>query len=232
MSTAPLLSVKNLSVQFRTRYGRVDAVKRISFDLHKGQALGIVGESGSGKSVTSYAILQILDRAGTISEGEIIFGGLRLDQANEQLMNELRGREVSMIFQNPRAALNPIRKVGEQIADVLLEHAQATRSTAKRKAIEMLRKVKIREPENRYHAYPFELSGGMCQRVVIAMALACKPQMLLADEPTTGLDVTTQRTIMDLIKELTQTEGLALVLITHDLGLAAEYCDNLAVMEK
>ena len=137
-----------------------------------------------------------------------------------------------MIFQNPRAALNPIRKVGEQIADVLLEHAQATRSTAKRKAIEMLRKVKIREPENRYHAYPFELSGGMCQRVVIAMALACKPQMLLADEPTTGLDVTTQRTIMDLIKELTQTEGLALVLITHDLGLAAEYCDNLAVMEK
>ncbi|HCO58064.1 MAG TPA: ABC transporter ATP-binding protein [Burkholderiales bacterium] len=232
MSTAPLLSVKNLSVQFRTRYGRVDAVKRISFDLHKGQALGIVGESGSGKSVTSYAILQILDRAGTISEGEIIFGGLRLDQANEQLMNELRGREVSMIFQNPRAALNPIRKVGEQIADVLLEHAQATRSTAKRKAIEMLRKVKIREPETRYHAYPFELSGGMCQRVVIAMALACKPQMLLADEPTTGLDVTTQRTIMDLIKELTQTEGLALVLITHDLGLAAEYCDNLAVMEK
>ena len=137
-----------------------------------------------------------------------------------------------MIFQNPRAALNPIRKVGEQIADVLLEHAQATRSTAKRKAIEMLRKVKIREPETRYHAYPFELSGGMCQRVVIAMALACKPQMLLADEPTTGLDVTTQRTIMDLIKELTQTEGLALVLITHDLGLAAEYCDNLAVMEK
>jgi peptide/nickel transport system ATP-binding protein len=232
MSTAPLLSVKNLSVQFRTRYGRVDAVKRISFDLHKGQALGIVGESGSGKSVTSYAILQILDRAGTISEGEIIFGGLRLDQANEQLMNELRGREVSMIFQNPRAALNPIRKVGEQIADVLLEHAQATRSTAKRKAIEMLKKVKIREPETRYHAYPFELSGGMCQRVVIAMALACKPQMLLADEPTTGLDVTTQRTIMDLIKELTQTEGLALVLITHDLGLAAEYCDNLAVMEK
>ena len=232
MSTAPLLSVKNLSVQFRTRYGHVDAVKRISFDLHKGQALGIVGESGSGKSVTSYAILQILDRAGTISEGEIIFGGLRLDQANEQLMNELRGREVSMIFQNPRAALNPIRKVGEQIADVLLEHAQATRSTAKRKAIEMLRKVKIREPETRYHAYPFELSGGMCQRVVIAMALACKPQMLLADEPTTGLYVTTQRTIMDLIKELTQTEGLALVLITHDLGLAAEYCDNLAVMEK
>ena len=232
MSHTPILSIKNLSVQFSTRHGLVDAVKRVSFDLHKGQSLGIVGESGSGKSVTSYAILKILDRAGSISEGEIVFGGIRLDQANEQVMNELRGREVSMIFQNPRAALNPIRKVGEQIADVLIEHAQATRSTAKIKAIEMLRKVKIREPEHRYHSYPFELSGGMCQRVVIAMALACKPQILLADEPTTGLDVTTQKTIMDLIKELTDTEGLALVLITHDLGLAAEYCDDLAVMEK
>ena len=232
MSLTPILSIKDLSVQFSTRHGIVDAVKRVSFDLHKGQSLGIVGESGSGKSVTSYAILKILDRAGSISEGEIVFGGIRLDQANEQVMNELRGREVSMIFQNPRAALNPIRKVGKQIADVLIEHAQATRSTAKIKAIEMLRKVKIREPEHRYHSYPFELSGGMCQRVVIAMALACKPQILLADEPTTGLDVTTQRTIMDLIKDLTNTEGLALVLITHDLGLAAEYCDDLAVMEK
>lgn len=232
MSQAPLLSIKNLSVEFRTRYGVVEAVKGISFDLYKGQALGVVGESGSGKSVTSYAILRILDRAGSISDGEIVFGGLRLDRADEQLMNELRGREISMIFQNPRAALNPIRKIGAQIADVLIEHAQATRSTAKNKAIEMLRKVKIRDPEHRYHSYPFELSGGMCQRVIIAIALACKPQILLADEPTTGLDVTTQRTIMDLIKELTKTEGLALVLITHDLGLAAEYCDDLAVMEK
>src|SRR6056300_1480161 len=154
MSLTPILSIKDLSVQFSTRHGIVDAVKRVSFDLHKGQSLGIVGESGSGKSVTSYAILKILDRAGSISEGEIVFGRIRLDQANEQVMNELRGREVSMIFQNPRAALNPIRKVGKQIADVLIEHAQATRSTAKIKAIEMLRKVKIREPEHRYHAYP------------------------------------------------------------------------------
>ncbi|MFM1879951.1 MAG: hypothetical protein RLZZ344_185 [Pseudomonadota bacterium] len=231
-STHPLLSVNNLSVEFRTRQGSVTAVKDVSFALHRGQTIGIVGESGSGKSVTSYAVMRILDRAGSITAGSAEFSGIRLDQAPESLMKDLRGREISMIFQNPRAALNPIRKVGEQIADVLIEHAQATRTSAKEKAVEALRRVQIKNPEERYHAYPFELSGGMCQRVVIAMALACSPQVLIADEPTTGLDVTTQRTVMDLIRTLTTTHGLASILITHDLGLAGEYCDSIIVMEQ
>lgn len=232
MSGPALLSVKQLSVEFRTRRGTVDAVRDVSFDLLKGQTIGIVGESGSGKSVTFYAIMRILDRAGIISSGSAVFGGIRLDQASENVMNELRGREISMIFQNPRAALNPIRTVGQQISDVLIEHAQATRETARRRAIEALQRVQIRNPEERYDAYPFELSGGMCQRIVIAMALACKPQILIADEPTTGLDVTTQRTVMDLIRDLTRESGMASILITHDLGLAGEYCDTVVVMER
>ena len=232
MSSPALLSVQQLSVQFRTRQGTVDAVRDVSFSLRKGQTIGIVGESGSGKSVTSYAIMRILDRAGVIASGSAVFGGIRLDQAPEDVMNELRGREISMIFQNPRAALNPIRTVGEQISDVLIEHAQATRASARHKAIEALKRVQIRNPEERYHAYPFELSGGMCQRIVIAMALACKPQILIADEPTTGLDVTTQRTVMDLIRDLTRESGMASILITHDLGLAGEYCDTIVVMER
>jgi peptide/nickel transport system ATP-binding protein len=147
-------------------------------------------------------------------------------------MRDLRGREISMIFQNPRAALNPIRKVGRQIEDVLLEHVQAVPGDVKEKAIEILRKVRIARPEERYHAYPFELSGGMCQRIVIALALACRPQLLIADEPTTGLDVTTQKTVMELIVELTREQGMSTILITHDLGLAATYCSRVVVMEK
>lgn len=230
--TPPLLSVQHLSVVFRTRQGTVTAVKDVSFNLRKGQTIGIVGESGSGKSVTSYAVMRILDRAGVIASGSAEFSGIRLDEAPESLMKDLRGREISMIFQNPRAALNPIRTVGQQIADVLIEHAQATPTTAKQKAIEALRRVQIKNPEERFHAYPFELSGGMCQRVVIAMALACNPQILIADEPTTGLDVTTQRAVMDLIRDLTTTQAMASILITHDLGLAGEYCDTIIVMER
>jgi peptide/nickel transport system ATP-binding protein len=227
-----LLRVENLSVDFRTRYGTVAAVKDVSFSLQKGQTLGIVGESGSGKSVTSYAVMRILDRAGLITGGSAQFAGIRLDQAPEKVMNELRGREISMIFQNPRAALNPIRPVGLQIADVLIEHAQATREDAMKKAIAALEAVRIRDPQERAKSYPFELSGGMCQRVLIAMALACKPQLLIADEPTTGLDVTTQRAVMDLIQDLTRSKSMASILITHDLGLAGEYCDRIIVMEK
>ncbi len=147
-------------------------------------------------------------------------------------MRELRGREMSMIFQNPRAALNPIRKVGRQIEDVLLEHAQAGSQDVTDKAIEILEQVRIARPRERYHAYPFELSGGMCQRIVIALALACRPQLLIADEPTTGLDVTTQKAVMDLVVELTRERGMSTILITHDLGLAATYCDQVVVMEK
>ena len=147
-------------------------------------------------------------------------------------MRDLRGREMSMIFQNPRAALNPIRKVGVQIEDVLRQHAQADSAAITEKAVEILDQVRIARPRERYHAYPFELSGGMCQRVVIALALACKPQLLIADEPTTGLDVTTQKTVMDLVTELTRERGMSTILITHDLGLAAVYCDRVVVMEK
>ena len=228
----PLLAVHDLCVEFATRKGTVTAVRSVNLQVAKGETLGIVGESGSGKSVTSYAVMRILDRAGRIAAGKIEFGGMQLHDADEATMSDLRGREISMIFQNPRAALNPIRAVGKQIEDVLIRHAQTTRDQAKQKAIEALAKVRIRDPEARYHAYPFELSGGMCQRVVIAIALACRPQLLIADEPTTGLDVTTQRAVMELVSELTRSEGMSTLLITHDLGLAGEYCDRIIVMEK
>src|SRR5437879_8865085 len=161
-----------------------------------------------------------------------MFSGIDVKAATENEMRDLRGREISMIFQNPRAALNPIRKVGDQIEDVLRQHVQSAASDRGEKAIEALEQVKIARPRERYHAYPFELSGGMCQRVVIALALACNPQLLIADEPTTGLDVTTQKAVMDLIVELTKRRHMSTILITHDLGLAAAYCDRVVVMEK
>lgn len=228
----PLLDVQRLSVDFATRNGTVRAIDDVSLTVDKGETLGIVGESGSGKSVTSYAVMRILDRAGRIAGGRITYGGMALHKARERDMRDIRGREISMIFQNPRAALNPIRRIGQQVADVLIQHSQATRSNAREKAIEMLKAVKIRDPEKRYNAYPFELSGGMCQRVVIAIALACRPRLLIADEPTTGLDVTTQKAVMDLIVELTREYDMSTILITHDLGLAAAYCDRLVVMQK
>jgi peptide/nickel transport system ATP-binding protein len=228
----PLLAVEDLCVQFATRRGAVTAVREVNLSIAKGETLGIVGESGSGKSVTSFAVMRILDRAGRIVAGRIEFSGMPLHDATEATMSDLRGREISMIFQNPRAALNPIRPIGKQIEDVLVRHVRATRRDAKAKAIEALERVRIRDAAQRYHAYPFELSGGMCQRVVIAIALACRPQLLIADEPTTGLDVTTQRAVMELVRDLTRSEGMATLLITHDLGLAGEYCDRIVVMEQ
>ncbi len=232
MTAKPLLEVRDLTVEFATRRGIVKAVQQVDISVAKGETLGIVGESGSGKSVTSYAVMRILDRAGSIAEGSVMFSGVDVKAATESQMRDLRGREISMIFQNPRAALNPIRKVGHQIEDVLRQHAQAGSADRAEKAIEALEQVKIARPRERYHAYPFELSGGMCQRVVIALALACNPQLLIADEPTTGLDVTTQKAVMDLITELTKSRGMSTILITHDLGLAAAYCDRVVVMEK
>jgi peptide/nickel transport system ATP-binding protein len=232
MSALPLLDVRDLTVEFSTRRGTVRAVQHINIAVAKGETIGIVGESGSGKSVTSYAVMRILDRAGRIAEGSVMFSGLDVRTASESEMRELRGREISMIFQNPRMALNPIRKVGRQIEDVLRQHVQADLSQVTDRAIEMLEQVRIARPRERYHAYPFELSGGMCQRVVIALALACRPQLLIADEPTTGLDVTTQKTVMELVVELTRQRGMSTILITHDLGLAATYCDRVVVMEK
>ncbi|WP_441233349.1 dipeptide ABC transporter ATP-binding protein [Bradyrhizobium sp. 930_D9_N1_4] len=233
MTAPPLLDVQDLTVEFSTRRGVVKAVQHVNISVAKGETLAIVGESGSGKSVTSYAVMRILDRAGRIAEGSVMFSGIDVKAATEDQMRDLRGREVSMIFQNPRAALNPIRKVGDQIEDVLRTHVQqAMVSDRGEKAIEALEQVKIARPRERYHAYPFELSGGMCQRVVIALALACNPQLLIADEPTTGLDVTTQKAVMDLIVELTKRKAMSTILITHDLGLAAAYCDRVVVMEK
>jgi peptide/nickel transport system ATP-binding protein len=233
MVAQPLLDVHDLTVEFTTRRGIVKAVQHVDISVAKGETLGIVGESGSGKSVTSYAVMRILDRAGKIAEGSVMFSGIDVRGASEDEMRDLRGREISMIFQNPRAALNPIRKVGDQIEDVLRQHVQQAQVGDRgEKAIEALEQVKIARPRERYHAYPFELSGGMCQRVVIALALACNPQLLIADEPTTGLDVTTQKAVMDLIVELTRKRGMSTILITHDLGLAAAYCDRVVVMEK
>jgi peptide/nickel transport system ATP-binding protein len=228
----PLLDVRDLTVEFHTRRGTVRAVEHVNISVAKGETVGIVGESGSGKSVTSYAVMRILDRAGKIAEGSVTFSGLDLRATPESEMRDLRGREMSMIFQSPRLALNPIRKIGKQIEDVLLQHAQVDSDAVTAKAVEMLDLVRIARPKERYHAYPFELSGGMCQRVVIALALACRPQLLIADEPTTGLDVTTQKAVMDLAVELTRERGMSMILITHDLGLAAAYCDRVVVMEK
>ncbi len=226
-----MLSVKDLAVSFQTRRGEVEAVRGISFELTKGEILGIVGESGSGKSVTSYALMRILDAGGVIKSGEASYSGVDLRRAAERDMRDIRGREISMIFQNPRAALNPIRKIGHQIEDVLRQHAKATRQNAKAKAIEALEAVRIKDATDRYNAYPFELSGGMCQRIVCAIALACDPRLLIADEPTTGLDITTQKAVMDLVKDLIRERDMSSILITHDLGLAAQYSDRIIVMK-
>lgn len=230
MSAIPVLSVRDLAVEFRTRSGIVHALEQVSLEVARGEMVGIVGESGSGKSVTAYTVMGILDPAGRVTAGSASFGGLDLLAASESALQDIRGREMSMIFQNPRVALNPIRRVGDQIADVLLQHGGVTHAQAPKRAIEMLARVRIPDPERRAKAYPFELSGGMCQRIMIAIALSCAPRLLIADEPTTGLDVTTQAAIMDLIADLGREQGMATLLITHDLGMAAEYCDRIIVM--
>jgi peptide/nickel transport system ATP-binding protein len=228
---SPLLSVENLHVRFTTRGGMVDAVRDVSLTVAAGETLGIVGESGSGKSVTVLAAMGLLDRAGRVVGGRIMFRDRDITHASRRVLQPLRGAAMSMVFQNARAALNPIRPVGLQIADVLRAHGPVSQRAAEARAVALLEEVRIREPQRRVHAYPHELSGGMCQRVMIALATACDPALLIADEPTTGLDVTTQKAVMDLLAERTAARGMALVLITHDLGLAAQYCQRVAVME-
>jgi peptide/nickel transport system ATP-binding protein len=251
-SNIPLLTVEDLSIEFRTRSGTVRALDNVGFHLHRGEMMALVGESGSGKSVTAYAMMGILDPAARVTSGRIVFEGMELTRGTRrevgslrrtgrllksaggpdarQGMDDIRGRELAIIFQNPRTALNPIRTVGQQIADILLRHGNVTHAQSPGRAVEMLAKVRIPDPERRARSYPFELSGGMCQRVMIAMALACEPRLLIADEPTTGLDITTQAVIMDLIAEFARSRKMATLLITHDLGLAAEYSDRIAVM--
>jgi peptide/nickel transport system ATP-binding protein len=228
--SVPLLEVRDFSLEFRTRAGTVHALQNVGLAIRKGEIVGLVGESGSGKSVLAYSILGISDRAARITGGSAVFGGLDLVKASESALADIRGREISMIFQSPRTALNPIRTVGQQIEDVLKRHAAVRSEDLKERAIAALREVAIADPERRYAAYPFELSGGMCQRVMIAIALACRPQLLIADEPTTGLDVTTQAAVMDLVVGLARERQMATLFITHDLGLAAEYCDRIVVM--
>lgn len=226
----PLLQVQDLGLEFRTRGGTVRALEGVSLSVNKGEIVGVVGESGSGKSVTAYAIMGILDRSARITGGAITLGGMDLLGSDERALGNIRGREVSMIFQSPRSALNPIRSVGRQLEDVLRRHTTTTRQQLPKRAKAALARVRIPDPERRYHAYPFELSGGLCQRVGIAAALAADPALLIADEPTTGLDVTTQAAILDLLQELARERRMATLLITHDLPMAAQVCDRIVVM--
>ncbi|BAM86943.1 putative peptide transport fused subunits of ABC superfamily [Bradyrhizobium oligotrophicum S58] len=231
-SDPPLLSIDGLAVEFDTPHGRVRALDHVSFDIEAGEIVGIVGESGSGKSVTAYSILGLLPRQARVQSGSISYLGRSLLGLRESELKAIRGSEISMVFQSPQTALNPIRPVGAQISDVLRAHSSLRGSDADKRAIEALHAVHIQAPERRVHAYPFEMSGGMCQRSVIAMALACTPRLLLADEPTTGLDVTTQKAIMELLVELNRSRGMSTMFITHDLGLAAQYCNRVIIMER
>jgi len=230
--TAPLLQLDDLHVTFSTRRGPVEAVRGVTLSLGAGEMLGLVGESGSGKSVTGFAITRLLDTAGRITAGRIRFRGQDITKISSGDFRHLHGAAMAMIFQNPRAALNPIRAVGDQIADAIMAHKRLPRDKARAQALDLLRAVQIRDPEKRMAAYPHELSGGMCQRVMIAMAISCDPALLIADEPTTGLDVTTQKVVMDLLTGIAAERGMATILITHDLGLAARYCRRVVVMEQ
>jgi oligopeptide/dipeptide ABC transporter ATP-binding protein len=229
-SLKPLLSVRGLQTHFFTRKGVVKVLDGLSFDLLPGQIMGLVGETGSGKSVTGASILRILKKPGKVVSGEVWLNGRNLLDLPETAMREVRGKEISMIFQNPRASLNPLLSVGQQLTQVLRYRRGMSTTEAQQEAIRLLGSVHIPAPEQRLHAYPHQLSGGMCQRIMIALALSCNPQLLIADEPTTGLDVTTQFQIIQLLKELRETRGTAQIVITHDLGMAAELCDVIAVM--
>ena len=226
----PLLEVKNLKTYFYTEDGTVRAVDGVNFDVYPGEVVGLVGESGCGKSVTSLSIMRLISKPGKVEDGEILLDGADLLKLSEKEMTKVRGNRISMIFQQPQTALNPVFKVGDQIAEVLSIHQNFGKEAGYKRAIEMLTLVGIPDAERRVEAYPHELSGGMAQRVMIAMALACLPELLIADEPTTALDVTIQAQILDLIRELRKNMGTSVILITHDLGVVAEMCERVAVM--
>ncbi len=229
-SDRPLLEVKGLQTSFYTRDGVVRAVDGIDFHVDRGEVLGLVGESGCGKSVTSLSILRLVAKPGRIEAGEVLFDGQDLLRLDNDAMRRIRGEQIAMIFQQPTSSLNPVWDVGRQIAEVLEIHRNMKEKAARGRALELLRMVGIPDPERRLRAYPHELSGGMAQRVMIAMALACEPDLLIADEPTTALDVTIQAQILDLMRHLREETGTAIILITHDLGVVAEMCDRVAVM--
>lgn len=226
----PLLEVKNLKTQFITKKGTVVAVDDVSFKINKGEILGIVGESGCGKSVTSLSILRLLPEIGEIADGTIMINGKNLAELSEAQMCDVRGNEIAMIFQDPMTSLNPVLTIKKQLIEPLMIHQNLGKKEAEEKALEMLKKVGIPSPERRINEYPHQLSGGMRQRVMIAMALSCKPSLLIADEPTTALDVTIQAQILQLMSELRDSTNTAIMLITHDMGVVAEMADYIMVM--
>ena len=230
MSEQYLLSVQDLHTTFRTDSGEVQAVNGVSFNLNPGEILGIVGESGSGKSVTAYSVMQILADNGQIKSGHILYKGEDLTTWSEKQMSHFRGKCCSIVFQDPMTSLNPVFTIGNQLGEAIRLHTNRKGKEVQARAIEMLELVGINEPEKRIKQYPFELSGGMRQRVMIAMALACEPDILIADEPTTALDVTIQAQILELMQDLQKKLGMAVILVTHDLGVIADMCDNIIVM--
>src|SRR5688572_12410285 len=227
-----LLDVQDLTVTFQGSGTPVTAVDRVSFQVARGETLGLVGESGSGKSITAFSVLRLVPPPGRITGGRILFEGRDLLTLSEREMREVRGARISLIFQEPMTALNPVMRVGDQIAEALTVHGMASRSDARLRAIELLEAVKIPDAGRRVRDYPHQLSGGMRQRVMIAIALACRPPLIIADEPTTALDVTIQAQVLDLMRELKARFDLALLLITHDFGVIAEMADRVAVMLK
>jgi oligopeptide/dipeptide ABC transporter ATP-binding protein len=226
----PLLEVKNLKTYFYTEDGVVRAVDGVNFEVYPGEVLGIVGESGCGKSVTSLSIMRLVSKPGRVDEGQILLDGEDLLKIPEEEMIKVRGNRISMIFQQPQTALNPVFKVGDQLAEVLNVHQDLGKDAGWKRAVQLLKMVGVPDPERRAEAYPHELSGGMAQRVMIAMALACVPELLIADEPTTALDVTIQAQILDLMRDLRREMGTSVILITHDLGVVAEMAERVAVM--
>ncbi len=230
MDSKYILEVKDLHTTFKTDKGEVHAVNGINFNLEPGKTLGIVGESGSGKSVSAYSIMQILADNGRISSGEVLYKGENIVGWDKKKMAEFRGKCCSIIFQDPMTSLNPVFSVGYQLEEAILLHTDRTKKEAKARAIEMLTLVGVNEPEKRVKQYPHELSGGMRQRVMIAMALACEPDILIADEPTTALDVTIQAQILELMQDLQKKMGMAIIMVTHDLGVIASMCDEIIVM--
>ena len=225
-----LLEVKDLHTSFYTPAGEVKAVNGVSFNLERGKVLGIVGESGSGKSVTAYSIMQILEKTGKIVSGSVKFDGQELVGIGEEGMKKICGNKISIIFQDPMTSLNPTYTIGHQLMEAIMLHTPRNKQQAWDRAVEMLRLVNVNEPEKRMKQYPFEFSGGMRQRVMIAMALACEPDILIADEPTTALDVTIQAQILELMQSLQKELGMAIIMITHDLGVVAQLCDEVVVM--
>ena len=225
-----LLSVRDLHTHFKTDNGIVQAVNGVNFNLDEGKVLGIVGESGSGKSVTAYSIMQILAGNGWIDSGEILYKGEDISKWSDSKMQSFRGKCCSIIFQDPMTSLNPVFTIGNQLMEAILLHTNKTRAEARDRAIELLELVGINEPKKRMKQYPFEHSGGMRQRDMIAMALACEPDILIADEPTTALDVTIQAQILELMQNLQKKMGMAIIMVTHDLGVIAEVCDEIVVM--